>query len=51
MHIQLVSTDKTLYRLCRETLAGYRRNDWTLNMGAAPDGGYLSGSFHLGLRL
>jgi signal transduction histidine kinase len=36
MHIQLVSTDKTLYRLCRETLAGYRRNDWTLNMGAAP---------------
>jgi hypothetical protein len=38
MHIQLVSTDKTLYRLCRETLAGYRRNEWTLNMGAAPNG-------------
>jgi signal transduction histidine kinase len=39
MHIQLVSTDQTLYRLCRETLAGYRRNDWTLNMGASPNGG------------
>ena len=38
MHIQLVSTDNTLYRLCRETLAGYRGNDWTLNMGAAPNG-------------
>jgi signal transduction histidine kinase len=38
MHIQLVSTDNTLYRLCRETLAGYRGNDWTLNMGAVPNG-------------
>src|SRR5579864_7072762 len=38
MHIQLVSTDNTLYRLCRETLAGYRGNDWTLNMGATPNG-------------
>jgi signal transduction histidine kinase len=38
MHIQLVSTDNTLYRLCRETLAGYRRNDWTLNVGPAPNG-------------
>jgi signal transduction histidine kinase len=38
MHIQLVSTDNTLYRLCRETLAGYRGNDWTLNIGATPNG-------------
>jgi signal transduction histidine kinase len=38
MHIRLVSTDVTLYRLCRETLAGYRRNDWTLNIGASPNG-------------
>jgi signal transduction histidine kinase len=38
MHIQLVSTDKSLYTLCRETLTGFRGNDWTLNVGAAPDG-------------
>ncbi len=38
MHIQLVSTDKALYKLCRETLACFRGNDWTLNAGAAPDG-------------
>jgi signal transduction histidine kinase len=39
MHIQLVSTDKSLYSLCRETLGGFRGNGWTLNVGAAPDGG------------
>jgi len=38
MHIQLVSTDKTLYRLCRDTLAGSRRNDWTLSVDAVPNG-------------
>src|SRR5579863_754851 len=38
MHIQLVSTDNTLYRLCRETLAGFRRHDWTLDTGASPNG-------------
>jgi signal transduction histidine kinase len=38
MHIQLVSTDKPLYKLCRETLAGFRGNEWTLNVGAAPNG-------------
>jgi signal transduction histidine kinase len=38
MHIQLVSTDKPLYTLCRETLTGFRGNDWTLNVGAAPGG-------------
>ena len=37
MHIQLVSKDKSLYRLCRETLAGYRTCDWTLNVGVAPN--------------
>lgn len=37
MHIQLVSTDKSLYALCRETLAGFRGNDWTLNVGPTPD--------------
>ena len=39
MHIRLVSTDKSLYKLCRETLAGFRGNDWTLNLGATPAGG------------
>jgi len=38
MHIRLVSTDKSLYKLCRETLAGFRGNDWTLNLGGEPDG-------------
>jgi len=38
MHIQLVSTDKQLYELCRETLSGFRGNEWTLNVGAAPTG-------------
>ncbi len=38
MHIKLVSTDKLLYKLCRETLAGFRGNEWTLNLGGAPDG-------------
>jgi len=38
MHIRLVSTDNTLYRLCRETLAAYRRNDWTLSMDVTPNG-------------
>src|SRR5689334_22963229 len=38
MHIQLVSTDKSLYKLCRETLAGFRRNEWTLDKGAVPAG-------------
>ncbi len=38
MHIQLVSTDKSLYKLCRETLAGFRGNDWILNLGVAPEG-------------
>ncbi len=37
MHIRLVSTDKSLYKLCRETLAGFRRNDWTLDLGGAPE--------------
>jgi signal transduction histidine kinase len=37
MHIQLVSTDKSLYKLCREILAGFRGNDWTLNVGEAPE--------------
>ena len=37
MHIQLVSTDKQLYALCRETLSGFRGNEWTLHAGAAPD--------------
>ena len=36
MNIQLVSTDKPLYKLCRETLAGFRGNEWTLNVGAIP---------------
>jgi signal transduction histidine kinase len=36
MHIQLVSTDKSLYKLCRETLAGFRENEWTLDKGAFP---------------
>ena len=36
MHIQLVSTDKPLFKLCRETLASFRGNEWTLNMDAAP---------------
>ena len=39
MHIRLVSTDKSLFKLCRETLAGFRGNDWTLNLGATPAGG------------
>lgn len=34
MHICLVSTDKALYKLCRDTLAGFRGNDWTLSLGA-----------------
>src|SRR5882762_689981 len=38
MHIQLVSTDKQLYKLCRETLAGFRGNEWSLNTGPTPDG-------------
>jgi signal transduction histidine kinase len=38
MHIQLVSTDKQLYKLCRDTLAGFRGNEWTLNVGAVPNG-------------
>ncbi|HUJ22737.1 MAG TPA: HAMP domain-containing sensor histidine kinase [Bryobacteraceae bacterium] len=37
MHIHLVSTDNQLYKLCRETLAGFRRNDWTFDVSAAPD--------------
>ena len=39
MHIRLVSTDKSLYKLCRETLTGFRGNDWILNLGATPAGG------------
>jgi hypothetical protein len=38
MHIQVVSTDKSLYKLCRETLAGFRGNEWTLDKGAVPTG-------------
>jgi signal transduction histidine kinase len=38
MHIQLVSTDKTLYKLCRETLTGFLASDWVLNVGAVPNG-------------
>jgi len=41
MHIRLVSTDKALYKLCRETLAGFRGNDWTLDFGGAPNRGSL----------
>jgi signal transduction histidine kinase len=40
--IQLVSTDRSLYKLCRETLAGYRGKDWTLNLGGASCGGEVS---------
>lgn len=36
MNIQLVSTDKQLYKLCRDTLAGFRGDEWTLNIGSAP---------------
>src|SRR5260370_9302989 len=39
MHIQLVSTDKSFYKLCRETLAGFGGNDWTLDKGAAVPAG------------
>src|SRR6185503_13985780 len=39
MHIQLVSTDKQLYKLCRETLSGFQGKDWTLNAGGAPEPG------------
>ena len=39
MHIQLVSTDKQLYKLCRETLGGFQGKDWTLNAGGAPEAG------------
>src|SRR6185295_5729900 len=28
----------SLYKLCRETLAGFRGNDWTLDKGAVPAG-------------
>ena len=38
MNIQLISTDKPLYKLCRDTLAGFRGNEWTLNVGAIPGG-------------
>jgi signal transduction histidine kinase len=38
MYIQLVSTDKQLYELCRETLSGFRGDEWTLNVGAAAGG-------------
>jgi signal transduction histidine kinase len=38
MHIQLVSTDKHLYQLCRETLEKFHGNEWALNMGRVPDG-------------
>lgn len=39
MQILLVSTDKQLYKLCRETLASFRGEEWTLNVGAAPESG------------
>src|SRR5690348_1658022 len=35
MHIQLISTDRQLYRLCRETLALFRAKEWVLDMGEA----------------
>src|SRR5579859_598592 len=38
MNIQLISTDKQLYKLCRDTLAGFRGNEWMLNVGAIPGG-------------
>jgi signal transduction histidine kinase len=38
MNIQLISTDKQLYKLCRDTLAGFRGNEWTLNVVAIPGG-------------
>src|SRR5438105_539974 len=37
MHIQLVSTDKQLYKLCRETLAVSRGDEWSLLPGTTPD--------------
>lgn len=33
MHVQLISTDKSLYGLCRETLALFQGKEWVLNMG------------------
>jgi signal transduction histidine kinase len=36
MQIQLVSTDKQLYKLCRDTLAEFLGNECALNMGAVP---------------
>lgn len=38
MHIELVSTDKSLYKLCREALTAFRGNDWTLKLGVTRDG-------------
>lgn len=36
MNIQLVSTDKQLHQLCRETLEKFRGNEWTLNIVGTP---------------
>jgi len=45
MHIQLVSKDKQLFQLCRETLEKLHGNEWTFNMGRDPDGDPLPDLF------
>ena len=47
MDIRLVSTDSQLYKLCRETLAGFRSSDWTLDMKGAPDSGELPADLYI----
>lgn len=47
MHIQLISTDKLLYRLCRETLAGFRGNEWVLNVGQTLENGGMSADLYI----
>ena len=47
MYIRLVSTDSQLYKLCRETLAGFRSSDWTLDMKGAPDNGELPADLYI----
>jgi len=39
MHILLISTDKQLYKLCRETLTAIRGDEWVLNVGPVPEAG------------
>src|SRR5437667_2561081 len=47
MYIRLVSTDSQLYKLCRETLAGFRSSDWTLDMKGAPDSSELPADLYI----